>query len=207
MNLEDHNQSADASAAGAGELRNSEAGFLGMVLFLVSLGVLFAASMAGYLVLRLRAESWPPPGAPDLPAGLWASTGLILLTSGAVQYALAGARKGLKGRLNAGLWVTLGLSIAFLAVQIYNWYALYHNILSIEMPPSARLFPSTFYLLTVLHALHVIGGMVLLVAVILKTRWGVYTSTFHPGVRYAAMYWHFLDAVWIVMFVLLVLTI
>jgi heme/copper-type cytochrome/quinol oxidase subunit 3 len=63
----------------------------------------------------------------------------------------------------------------------------------------------TFYLLTGLHALHVIGGMVLLGAVTAKAFAGRYSATYHPGVTYAAMYWHFLDVVWLVMFVLIFL--
>jgi len=56
-------------------------GRLGMRLFLLSLSVLFAASIVGILVIRMRAAVWPPEGAPPVPAGLWLSTLLILASS------------------------------------------------------------------------------------------------------------------------------
>ncbi|MCZ6542722.1 MAG: cytochrome c oxidase subunit 3, partial [Planctomycetota bacterium] len=62
-----------------------------------------------------------------------------------------------------------------------------------------------FYVLTGVHALHVIGGLIPLAAVTIRSFRNRYSSTDHAAVRYCAMYWHFLDGVWIVLFATLML--
>ena len=178
------------------------AGTLGMTLFLVSLSILFAASLAGYLVVRARAVAWPPPDMPRLPAGLWVSTIIILVSSGTIQFALASARRDRAGALIGAMLITTLLGVVFLFSQAVNWGWL---IWIQHATPRSGMYLFTFYALTGLHALHVIGGLVLLTVVTARAFRGRYSSAFHPGVRYSAMYWHFLDVVWLVMFVLLFL--
>ena len=60
-----------------------------------------------------------------------------------------------------------------------------------------------FYVLTALHAAHVIGGLIPLIVVYIKARRGRYSRNFHPGVRYVTAYWHFLDVVWVLLFLVL----
>ena len=67
------------------------------------------------------------------------------------------------------------------------------------------LYMFTFYVLTALHALHILGGLIFLATVTAKSFAGRYSPDYHPGVTYAAMYWHFLDVVWLIMFVLIFL--
>ena len=171
-------------------------GRLGMRLFLLTLAVLFAASIAGYLVVRSRAAAWPPPGMPRLPSGLWVSTLIILLCSASIQWALRSVRRGRQGTLRAGLLLTLMLGLGFLVSQTANWLWL----LSAQIHGRPNLYAFTTYMLTGLHAAHVIGGIILLIVVRIKAGRGQYSSDYHPGVEYSAMYWHFLDAVWLVMF-------
>jgi cytochrome c oxidase subunit 3 len=185
--------SKDSAAKGAGSF--------GMLVFLLSLSVLFLASMIGYLVVRSRAAEWPPPGSPKLPAGLWVSTVIILLSSGTIQAALHSVRRNRLGALIGLMLITVLLAVVFLVSQAVNWAWL----MGIQATSQAGLYLFTFYLLTGLHAAHVIGGVVLLAVVTAKAFRGVYSPQFHPGIRYAAMYWHFLDGVWLVMFVLLFL--
>lgn len=177
------------------------AGSFGMMVFLLSLSVLFLASIIGYLVVRSRAAEWPPPGSPKLPAGLWVSTVIILLSSGTIQAALHSVRRNRLGALIGLMLITVLLAVVFLVSQAVNWAWL----MGIQATTQAELYLFTFYLLTGLHAAHVIGGVVLLAVVNAKTFRGAYSPQYHPGVRYAAMYWHFLDGVWLVMFVLLFL--
>jgi cytochrome c oxidase subunit 3 len=176
-------------------------GTFGMMVFLLSLSVLFLASIIGYLVVRSRAAEWPPPGSPKLPAGLWVSTVIILVSSGTIQSALNSVRRNRLGALIGFMLMTLLLAVVFLVSQAVNWAWL----MSIQATTQAELYLFTFYLLTGLHAAHVIGGVVLLSVVTAKAFRGAYSPQHHPGVRYAAMYWHFLDGVWLVMFVLLFL--
>jgi cytochrome c oxidase subunit 3 len=172
-----------------------------MWIFLASLAVLFAASVAAYLVVRARAEVWPPPDMPALPRGLWVSTVVILISSGTIQGALASIRRGRYGALIGLLLITTLLGLVFLVSQAVNWAWL----ISLQATASAGLYMFTFYMLTALHGLHVIGGLGLLVVVTAKAFVGRYSAGDHTGVRHAAMYWHFLDGVWLVMFVLLFL--
>ncbi|MBW7937526.1 MAG: heme-copper oxidase subunit III [Candidatus Omnitrophica bacterium] len=177
--------------------RVNPAGVFGMSLFLVSLAVLFTASLVSYFVIRFRAEQWPPPGMPGLPFGLWWSTLIILISSVTIQLGLWSAKKDMQAAMKAFLSMTLLLGIAFLFNQWANW----SDLLKIEIPPTVNLYAFTFYTLTGLHAAHVIGGLILLSVVCYKAFKGNYGSQYHPGITYSAMYWHFLDVVWVVLFV------
>ncbi len=181
--------------------RSLEIGKFGFSLFLVSLGVFFAASIVSYLVVRVRADVWPPEGAPGLPAALLISTIVILLTSVSIQWAVHAVKKKQNQQLMKALYVTTGLSILFLVLQGFNWLTLVKR----ELIISDSLYAFTFYLLTGLHALHVIGGVVPLFVIMRKANHELYTSYHYNGIYYCAMYWHFLDAVWIVLYCTLLL--
>src|SRR5436305_39720 len=91
------------------------AGTIGMALLLVSLSVLFLASIVGYIAFRsqtLHAQHtphWPPPGLPPLPASLWLSTLVILATSLTIQVAYNAIRKNLEQKLRTWLYITFAL--------------------------------------------------------------------------------------------------
>jgi len=178
------------------------AGVLGMWIFLGTLSVLFLASIAGYLIVRTKAAAWPPPGMPRLPSGLWLATGLLLAGSVSVHLALTRMRLGQRTAAVRWLVATLSLAIAFLLVQTWNWW----DLIAARMTATTKnLYAFTFFMLTGLHAAHVIGGVILLAVVTARAAKGRYGSGRHNGVTYAAMYWHFLDVVWIVLFAVLVL--
>lgn len=172
---------------------------LGMWVFLASLTMLFAASLVGYLVVRARAETWRPEGVPNLPAGLWVSTAVIVLCSVAIHRAVVAIRNGRQQALVAALLATLALGVGFLVLQAFNWLQLWVA----DVTPRRGLYGFTFYVLTGLHAVHVVGGLVPLAFTIWRAVRGRYTWAAHTGVRTVAMYWHFLDVVWIVMFIAL----
>jgi len=176
------------------------AGILGMRLLIASLSMLFLSSLMGYFVIRSRSAAWPPAGMPPMPKGLWISTIVILISSGTVQWGLRSARLNRQSALRQAMTATTGLGVLFLIVQGVNWYAL----LSAGITAAVNLYAFLFYLLTALHAAHVVGGLVLLFTVTARAYRGVYSADFHPGVIYSAMYWHFLDAVWVIVFVVLV---
>lgn len=192
-------ETGDPRRAREGEIPG--AGVLGMWLFLATLSVLFLASIAGYLVVRLKAEAWPPPGMPRLPSGLWLSTALLLAGSATVHLALSRIRLGGRSATVRWLSATLTLAILFLLTQAWNW----SGLIAARMTASTKnLYAFTFFMLTGLHAAHVIGGVILLAVVTARAARGRYGSGRHGGVTYAAMYWHFLDVVWIVLFGVLV---
>lgn len=176
------------------------AGVLGMWIFLATLTVLFLAAIVGYLVVRLKASDWPPPGMPRLPGGLWIATLVLIVGSVTIHRALSLMKAGERTASTRWLAVTLGLATAFLAVQSWNWWGL----IRLHLTAKSNLYAFTFFMLTGLHAAHVIGGVALLAVVTLRARAGRYGSGHHPGVTYAAMYWHFLDAIWLLLFAVMV---
>ena len=176
-------------------------GRMGMVLVLVSLTMLFAAALVAYAVVRLNAPEWPPPGAAPLPGALWLSTMLLVLSSVTMARAVRGIRQGDAPALRRGLIATLALGIAFLALQVAGWWVL----TAARFGTVNTLYEFTFLLLAGLHAVHVVGGLVPLAVVTVRAWFGRYSAAFHPGVRYTATYWHYLDAVWLVVFGVLLL--
>jgi heme/copper-type cytochrome/quinol oxidase subunit 3 len=137
---------------------------------------------------------------PRLPAGLWLATFVLLAASVTIHRALRTIRGG--GRMASTRWLaaTLALALAFLAVQSWNWWGL----IRLRLTAASNLYAFTFFMLTGLHAAHVIGGIALLAVVLTRALRGRYGSGHHPGVTYAAMYWHFLDAIWLLLFAIMV---
>lgn len=178
------------------------AGRLGLIFFIASLGMLFAASISGYLVVRFRAEEWPPAGMPPLPDGLLSSTVMIILCSVFIEMAYRAIRADHATRSLRYLWATYGMGWIFLIFQTVGWYHLVING-GYEVP---NLYAFTFFMLTGLHAAHVIGGLVTLTAVLFRAHRNAYSAAFHPGIEYNQMYWHFLGVVWIIMYLVLLLT-
>jgi cytochrome c oxidase subunit 3 len=176
---------------------------LGMILFLASLAVLFAASMVGFLAVRLNAEAWPPPGMPRLPRGLWISTVLLLVSSGTIHSALQAAKTDRRDALQKGLALTSLLGVGFLICQVWVWW----RLVSLDLTAQTNLYGFSFYMLTALHGLHVIGGLLPLGVTTWRARQGLYGSQEHTGVTLCAMYWHFLDVVWLVIFAFLVVVV
>ena len=181
------------------------AGTLGMRVFLLSLVVLFGAAVIGYVTLRMTAPA--TPGAlPRLPRGLWLSTLLLLAGSATVQGALGAARRDRQQRLRACLTATALLGVSFLAVQAACWIA-WSGPMAEALRGAGQVYLLTgFYVLTGLHGLHVTGGLVPLLVVTSRARAGRYSANNHAGVSYMATYWHFLDAVWLVLFATLLLS-
>lgn len=176
------------------------AGVLGMWILLAALAVFFLAAIAGYLVVRLKATAWPPPGKPRLPAGLGLATVLLLSASVTVHLALRAIRTGELAVSARRIGATLALTLAFVIVQLWNWWAL----IRLHATAASNLYAFTFFMLTGLHAAHVAGGIVLLAVVWTRARRRRYGSGKHEGITYAAMYVHFLDAVWLVLYAVMV---
>ena len=190
------------------KLHIAGAGTTGMAILIVSLSVLFIASIVAYIIirtqmeLRFRAaglpESWPPPGLPPIPRTLWLSTAVILLSSITIQRALNAVRHDHRKALLRNLLITFSLGLLFLALQTMNWCEFYFAI-----KPGTQFagpYLGMFYTLTGLHAAHVIGGLIPLAIVTTRAFNEKYSRNFHPGIRYSTVYWHFLDAIWLALF-------
>jgi cytochrome c oxidase subunit 3 len=175
-----------------------------MRVFLASLGVLFATSVIGYVAIRVLAVD-APLDLPQLPGGLWFSTLFLIGSSFSIQHAVTAARHGRPGALRTGLTVTAALGVGFLIVQVICWAA-WSGPMQASLAQSEQRFMLTgFYVLTGLHAVHVIGGLVPLAVLTARAWIAPVTATDRPGVIYTAMYWHFLDGVWLVLFLTLLI--
>lgn len=189
------------SAAGAGSRARVQkldpapgAGPFGLAVFLISLAVLFIASLVAYFAVRATAEVWPPPGLPPLPRTLALSTLLLLVSSGTMHAALVAARADHQPRLRGAMVATTALGLGFLASQAYTWA----ELIAGGVRPSGSLFGWTFFMLTALHAAHVVGGVIPLIVTTAQAFRGRYGPQRSTGVLMCGMYWHFLDGVWLV---------
>jgi len=176
-------------------------GRLGMKILVLALSMLFAASIMGYMVIRLRATVWPPPGVPRLPGTLWISTLIIAISSFTMKGVVRAARADRQRALRVGMLLTTLLGVAFLVSQTLNWFSL----VAANLTARTNLYGFTFYMLTGLHAAHVVGGVIPLGVVTVRAFRGRSSSVLRPGVEYCAIYWHFLAVVWVVLFTLLVI--
>ena len=169
------------------------AGRLGTWLLIASLGMLFAAALVGYLIVRMRAPEWPPPGSPPIPGGVWASTAILAALSALLVAAERAIRSGRAETLVRMLTGSDLLALAFLASQLGCWMQLAAD----SVLPQQSLLVWGFYTLTFLHALHVVAGIVPLVLVTIRAHRGRYTAADHDGVHFVGMYWHFLFVTWV----------
>jgi cytochrome c oxidase subunit 3 len=176
-------------------------GRLGMWLLLAALAILFGAAIVGYLVIRSRAPEWPPPGTPALPMGVWISTALLVLQSVLLVTSERSIRIGRSGGGGRMLAAALLVGIAFLGVQVANWMRLAAD----SVLPEESLIIWGFYVLSFLHAVHVLAGIVPMILITLRARRGRYSATDSEEVHLVAMYSHFLLVTWIVILVVLLI--
>ncbi|GAB4324082.1 MAG: heme-copper oxidase subunit III [Leptolyngbyaceae cyanobacterium] len=172
----------------------------GVIVFLIAEAMIFLGLFTAYLTFRAVAPTWPPEGTPELELLLPGINTIILISSSFVIHNADSAIKknDVKG-LRTWFGITALMGIVFLAGQLYEYFHL-------EFGLKTNLFASTFYVLTGFHGLHVLFGLVLILAVLWRSRIaGHYSNTSHFGVEAAELYWHFVDVVWIVLFILLYL--
>jgi len=173
-----------------------------VILGFVTIGVLFAASLVGYVVTRLQVERWRPEGAPGLPGGLAGSSALLVGVSASMHHAFTSLRSNRQDALLRGLWLGLAFATAFLVGQAFNWFQMFRAHAELG---DRSLFAFTFYLLTGLHAAHVLGGFVPLGIVLHRAKAREYSSSRVDGVRFCVWYWHYLGVIWLVLLITMVL--
>jgi cytochrome c oxidase subunit III len=174
--------------------RGTSSPILGMVLFVASEAMFFAALFGAYATIATKAAVWPPANIPipELPIPI-ALTVILVSSSLVLQLGVRAARRGNTSALGRSLILTVVLGIAFLGLQAYDYSQLTFGIHS-------GIYASLFYVMTGLHMAHVVGGVVFL-SVVLAQHWtGQLSLRRHEPVEAAAIYWHFVDLVWIGLF-------
>jgi cytochrome c oxidase subunit III len=184
----------DGSPEGRGASRR--ASFTGLIVLLVATTMVFAALTSAFVMRRGIAEDWTSLPKPPV---LFVNTAVLLLSSVVLDISRRALKAGNRSRFN--LWWTLatGLGILFLVGQAYAWRELNGQGFYIATNPAS----SFFYLLTAAHAVHLFGGVAALVYVdvqALRLRLGPAKRT---AIDVTAIFWHFLDGLWIYLMVLL----
>jgi cytochrome c oxidase subunit III len=181
----------------------------GMVIFLASEVMLFAAFIGGYIVLRWsHGEAWPPPGAPVITVQwplvtlnyVMIANTLVLITSSFLYRRAEHVIK--RGGLGVfWLLATMTAGAVFLSVQAWEWQHLHHEGMWFN---TFGIYGSCFFVMTGFHGAHVLIGLALITWVFLRQ---LFTRCYRPGhttsLDNVGIYWHFVDVVWIVLYTLL----
>jgi len=148
---------------------------------------------------------WPssgPKGVSFSPMGAWgipAINTLILLTSGAtVTWAHWGLLKNNRSQLVVGLALTVALGLAFIALQAFEYV---HAYMELGLTLKAGIYGATFFMLTGFHGFHVTMGTIMLIVILLRSIAGHFKPDNHFGFEAVAWYWHFVDVVWLGLFI------
>jgi len=124
---------------------------------------------------------------------------LLLLSSGVTcTWAHHGLLEKNRGQLIKGLAATVGLGFLFVACQAYEYYEAYHEM---GLTLGSGVYGSTFFMLTGFHGLHVTIGAIILSVVLFRSWKGHFTPENHFAFEGAAWYWHFVDVVWLGLFI------
>ncbi len=151
---------------------------VGLLVFLGATAMLFAALLLAYAILRAQATQWPPAGSLPLPRAAAGANTLLLAGASAALWRARHANTARGGMAAAG-----ALGAAFLAGQIVLW----RHMVASGLGPRGQLPGQLFLALSGLHALHVAGGLIALAA--------------SRRVRLVSLYWDFVLAVWVVLYV------
>ena len=173
-------------------------GWWGMVCLIATEAVLFAALLASYWYLRFRSGPvWPPDGIEKPTLDLPIIMSVILLSSSIpVHVAEKGIEKGRQGLLKAGLAMGFLLGAIFFAITVgVEWPEKLH-----EFSPRTNVYGSLFFTVTGFHASHVVVGLAINLWTQIRAWRGAFDEDRHVTVQNFAMYWHFVDVVWIFVF-------
>lgn len=160
---------------------------------IVSMIMAFAGLTSGYIV-RKAEGNWVDF---ILPRTFTLSTIIIILSSFTMQWAVVSVKKNNFRNAKTGILVTLGLGLAFVFFQFYSWQVLVANGIFFVGNPSG----SFIYVISGLHLAHLAGGILALIYVSAKTIAEKYNSQNSLGMEVCSTYWHFLDLLWVYLFV------
>jgi heme/copper-type cytochrome/quinol oxidase subunit 3 len=175
-------------------------GWWGMALFILAELTLFGTALASYLFLRFRAPTWPPPGL-ELPDLMLGGVATVLLVGSSIPMLIAerAIERGSVVRMRIGMVISIVLALGFLSIQGYE-YA------SASFSWRTDAYGSLFFTILSLHALHVIGAILIVTWLEVRSFAGHFNRDHHAAVQTGALYWHFVDVVWLAIFAVLYLT-
>lgn len=179
----------------AGGASAPSAAKVGLGVFLAVIASLFALFISAYSI-RMQMPDWQALPVPRL---LWLNTGMLVLSSVALQWTKGAAHRGDVDGMKLGLLAGGASALAFLSGQLLAWRDFAQAGYFLASNPAN----SFFYLITGLHGLHVLGGLAALGRTMGRVWRGESWSRIRLSVELCATYWHFLLFVWLVLFALL----
>jgi heme/copper-type cytochrome/quinol oxidase subunit 3 len=163
-----------------------------MRLLIVTEASFFAYLLFSYFYLGSMASTWPPGGPPSLRIAA-PDTVILLFSSVTLWWAEQGLARGSQARLRAGLLITFVLGAVFLVLQGVEWSQK-------AFTPQTSAYGSLYFTVTGFHGAHVAAGLLMNLVVQFWAWKGFFSADRHEFVSNAALYWHFVDAVWIAVF-------
>jgi cytochrome c oxidase subunit 3 len=189
----------DALPVGAMDTRAS--GWWAMIFTVFTEASLFAYLLFSYYYLAVQphaAGTFPEGGQPDLMLAL-PNTAILIASSVAVGWAQLGIEHGKKSRLVLGLGIGALLGIVFLVIQVFEWAQKPFGL-------SSTPYSSLYFVVTGFHMAHVVVGVVMLLTLTWWSHRGYFNSRRFAHIHIGALYWHFVDVVWLAVFFTFYLT-
>ncbi len=169
----------------------------GFPVFLLSESIIFVSFFVTYALLRWKNQNWFPPGVSGLDIPRATINTVILVSSSVVILIAERALDRHKPIAFRRLWLlTAALGVIFLIGQAIEWRNMPFGL-------DAGLAGATFYLLTGFHGMHVFTGVVLLLYMYFRSLVPGNYDAGHQGVSAVSLFWHFVDVIWIILFLLL----
>jgi cytochrome c oxidase subunit 3 len=168
---------------------------LGMFLFIASEIMLFGAFFTAYFFVRVvNGVEWPTPPF-HLPVFVaFINTCILVTSSFTMHWALTSVKRNNPWGMRAGLLLTFLMGFTFLITQAREYSRIGFNT-------GDGAFATIFYCLTGLHGAHVFVGLSILLFMTIRAFRGHFSAEHHHGVELAGIYWHFVDVMWIVVYV------
>jgi len=191
---------ADTVAVPGAAQRRTPSSVLGMVIFITSELMFFGALFGAYFTIRAQAGEWPPVGTPHIDALRTAIFTVFLVASSFTQHlGVVAIRRGERDGLVRWTFITIALGVVFLIGQGIEYAELFDEGFTI----GTNVFGTLFFTMTGFHGLHVAGGLLMLAIVGAKGRMGHFTAERHGPAEAVGYYWHFVDVVWLFLFLVL----
>jgi heme/copper-type cytochrome/quinol oxidase subunit 3 len=176
-----------------GSIRRRASGWWGMLGLILSEAALFAYLLFSYYYIAIQphSASWPPV-MPELKLSL-PNTAILLVSSVAVWWGEHALKAGARGRHIAGTAIGFVLGSVFVAIQLLEWKNKPFSI-------SSHAYGSLYFTITGFHMAHVVAGLLILGAITVWSALGYFGPFRNAAVAAGSIYWHFVDAVWLVIF-------
>jgi cytochrome c oxidase subunit 3 len=183
-----------------GSLGRKSSGWYGVWTLVLTEAAIFAYLLFSYFYLASHAGTdWPLGGMPSLRLAA-PNTIILLMSSAALLWAeRSGARRALRSRLLCGIAVALVLGSVFVAIQLVEW----HNK---SFTFHSGTYGSVYFVVTGFHLVHVVVGLLMLLTLLIWAIRGYFDREHHSALTIGAIYWHFVDVVWLIVFGALYLT-